>query len=51
VANDFKVTATLDIFADFANDSTTVPLNTEDEFSEGGPLRIKGLIGSKDNRS
>jgi hypothetical protein len=45
------VTVILDIFVDFDNDSTTVPVKTEEELSEGGPLRIKGFIGSKDNLS
>lgn len=51
VAVDLKVTAMLDIFVVLARDSTTFPVKTEEAFSDGGPRRIKGLIGSNDNLS
>lgn len=51
VAVDLKVTVILLILVDLAKDSTTFPENTEEESSAGGPLKISGLMGSKDNRS
>ena len=48
VATDLKVTVIPVILVALDNVKTTVPVNTDDAFSEGGPLRIKGLIGSKD---
>jgi hypothetical protein len=51
VAVDLKVAVILDIFVALAKDNTTVPVNTEEDVSVGGPRRINGLIGSNDNRS
>lgn len=51
VAVDLKVTAILEILVVLASDNTTFPEKTDEAFSDGGPRRIKGLIGSNDNLS